>query len=88
MFLVVHVFVASSEAKHDLAIVFHLWMLNMAKRNMYRCQVGGLCALYYVHVAKLKLCFQNSLPGSRLRLATRKICIRFERQNYSRFAKL
>lgn len=87
MFLVVHVFVASSEAKHDLAIVF-LWMLNTAKRNMYRCQVGGLCALYYVYVAKLKLCFQNSLPGSWLGLTTREICIRFERQNYTHFAKL
>lgn len=71
MSLVVRVFVASSEAKHDLAIVF-LWMLNMAKRIMYGCQVGGLCALYYVHLAKLKLCFQNYLPGSRLRLATEK----------------
>lgn len=87
MLLVVHVFVASSEAKHDLAIVF-LWMLNMAKRNMYGCQVGGLCALYYVHLAKLKLCFQNSLPDSSLRLATREICIKFERQNYSHFATL
>lgn len=44
----------------------------MAKKNMYGCQVGGLSALYYVHLAKLKLSFQNSLPGSRLRLATEK----------------
>lgn len=56
MCLVVCVFVASSEKKHDLAIIF-LWMLNMDERNLYGCQMGGLCALYYVNLAKLKLYF-------------------------------
>lgn len=60
----------------------------MMKINMYGCQAVMGCsvvALYYVNLAKLKLCFTefSSLHGSRLSLATREICIKFERQTGS-----
>lgn len=83
VFLVIHEIVVPCKAKHDLAIVF-IWTLNMIARNMYGCQVVMewiVVILYYVHLAKLKVCSPefSSLPGSWLRLVTSEICIIFKR---------